>query len=109
MLKKQPRKGENVRMKPRPGIQPDTYVPPPPPVHPNIRSIEPHSACWRLDWKDPLGTRVGDVRRCHHGHIQLRTQTSPRSRLQGPGMDYWQTLSPIWNPVLYRRARKALG
>jgi hypothetical protein len=77
---------------------------------PNIRpKQQPHSECWRLDWKDPLGTRVGDVRRCEHGHVQLRAQTSPRSRMQGPGMDYWRTLSPIWDPILYRRARRALN
>lgn len=79
-------------------------------AQPNIRpKTQPHSECWRLDWKDPLGSRVGDVRLCPHGRVQVRTETSPRSRLQGPGMDWWRTLSPIWNPLTYRRAVRALA
>ena len=75
----------------------------------NIRpKVQQHSDCWRLDWKDPLGTFVGDVRHCPHGQIQVRTATSPNSNLQGPGMDWWRTLSKFWNPRLYRQAEAAL-
>jgi hypothetical protein len=76
---------------------------------PNIRPAKaPHSECWRLDWADPLGTRIGDVRYCPHGRVQVRTKTSPQSRMQGPGTDWWRTLSPFWNPALHRRAKEAL-
>lgn len=82
---------------------------------PNITRTT-HADCQRLDmgadgrWDDRAWQGMaGDVRRCVHGKIQLRRQTSIRSRMQGPGTDWWQTLSPIFDPVLYRRARKALA
>lgn len=75
-----------------------------------------HANCWRLeftsngDWdSNGFWGRVGDVRRCVHGKIQIRRQVSIHSRTAGPGTDWWQTLSPIWDPILYRRARKALS
>jgi hypothetical protein len=82
---------------------------------PNITRTT-HADCWQLEFSsngnwDDLGWygRPGDVRRCTHGKIQLRTQTSIHSRAQGPGTDWWRTLSPIFDPILYRRARKALS
>jgi hypothetical protein len=77
---------------------------------PNIRSIDKHGECWRLDH---VGTRwwgvPGDVKRCPHGKLMIRRQVPPGSRIQGPGTDWWDTLSPIFNPFLYRRAKKALA
>lgn len=63
---------------------------------------------WEYTLKAWWGQR-GDVRRCVHGKVQVRTETSIHSRMQGPGTDWWRTLSPVWNPVLYPRAVKALG
>ena len=58
--------------------------------------------------KWPLIHRPGDVRRCAHGKIQILTQVPITAHIQGPGTDYWRTLHPIWDPIKYRRARKAL-
>lgn len=74
-----------------------------------------HEDCARIqmgadgNWTDGWWGRAGDVRRCVHGHLQVRTETHPDSRMQGPGTDWWRTLSPVFTPVLYRRAKKALG
>jgi hypothetical protein len=82
---------------------------------PNITRTT-HADCARLEvtstgeWNDRgWWGRPGDVRRCTHGKVQIRTETSIRSRMQGPGTDWWRTLSPVWNPLEYRRARKALA
>lgn len=84
---------------------------------PNITRAT-HADCARLEftsngnWDDSSsgwrGT-PGDVRRCVHGKVQVRTETSIRSRMQGPGTDWWRTLSPFWNPFLYRLALEVLG
>jgi hypothetical protein len=74
-----------------------------------------HGDCARLEmgtdgrWTDNWHGRPGDVRRCVHGYLQLRTETPIHSRMQGPGTDWWRTLSAIFTPVLYRRAKKALA
>jgi len=99
MLNKQPKKGENVRITPE-GTVRVTYVP-------NIRTISRHSECWKQEW--PLTHRPGDVRRCPHARIQELTQVPITARTQGPGTDYWRDLSPIWDPIKYQRARKALN
>lgn len=77
---------------------------------PNI-SRSTHEDCWRLEFRNDRSFwgLPGDVRRCTHGKIQVRTQTHLNSRMQGPGTDWWRTLSPIFDPVQYRRAKKALG
>ena len=78
-------------------------------VHPNIRSKTPsHTECWRQEWHSPMG-RLGDVRRCVHGRVQVLTRISENARVQGPGTHWWRTLSPFWNPITYQRARKALN
>ncbi|MEV4991225.1 hypothetical protein [Pseudarthrobacter sp. LMD1-1-1.1] len=79
-----------------------TYVP-------NIRTISRHSECWKQENPWLRVHRTGDVRYCPHGRIQVLTQVPITARTQGPGTDYWRTLSPIWDPIKYRRARKALG
>jgi hypothetical protein len=55
----------------------------------------------------PMGV-PGDVRRCSHDHIQLLTKTPDYARVQGPGTHWWKTLSPIFNPIDYRKAKRAL-
>lgn len=81
---------------------------------PNITRAT-HADCTRLEigtdgrWTDKWWGRPGDVRRCVHGKVQVRTETSIHSRVKGPGTDWWRTLSPVWDPFLYRRAVKALG
>lgn len=78
---------------------------------PNIRATEPaHSECWQQDWpRFPWQHRLGDVRRCPHGKVQVLTEVGPSSRVAGPGTHWWRTLHPLLTPVLYRRARAALG
>ena len=74
---------------------------------PNIRPAQkPHSECWRLEW-NRLGL-PGDVRRCTHGKVQVRKQTGIDSPMQGPGTDWWYTLSPFWDRKTYKRAVEAL-
>lgn len=78
-------------------------------LQPNIRPKLPHSECWRPAW--PLTAwqhRLGDVRRCPHGKLQVLTEIGPAARVAGPGTHWWRTLSPVFTPVLYRRARAAL-
>lgn len=75
---------------------------------PNIRpAVKPHSTCRRQDWNDrPL---LGDVRRCHHGTVQVLTEIGVNSNMQGPGMNWWRDLHPFWNRREYRAAIAALG
>jgi len=46
--------------------------------------------------------RSGDVRRCEHGRVQLAYD------VPGSIPAYWRDLSPVGNPILYRRAANAL-
>jgi hypothetical protein len=81
---------------------------------PNI-ALRTHEDCSRLTtgadgkWTQDWWGQPGDVRRCVHGHLQVRTQVGPNARVAGPGTDWWRTLSPIFTPVLYRRAKRALA
>lgn len=78
---------------------------------PNIRpAVRPHSECWEQDIDRGVSQRgqPGDVRRCVHGKVQLRTQMPHYAPVQGPGTDYWRTLSPWWDWKLYRLAVDAL-
>ena len=77
---------------------------------PNITRTT-HADCARLSFT-PGATWFGlpgDVKRCPHGKLMVRTQTGPNSRMMGPGTDWWRTLSPVWNPIEYRRAKAALA
>ena len=47
--------------------------------------------------------RPGDVRRCVHDRIMLAVEEVGVGGAMG-----WRTLSPIWNPFLFLRARKVL-
>ncbi|MET4094582.1 hypothetical protein [Arthrobacter sp. UYCu712] len=78
---------------------------------PNIRAgrQQKHDECWRQDW--PLSEhqhRLGDIRVCIHGRIQVLTETSVDAPVQGPGTHGWRTLSKFWNPIDYRRATEAI-
>lgn len=77
---------------------------------PNIRpAVQPHTECWRQAW--PLSShqqRLGNVRRCPHGKVQVLTETTSRT-MAGPGTHWWRDLSRFWNPRDYRRATAALG
>src|SRR5688500_157924 len=46
--------------------------------------------------------REGDVRRCVHGRVMVGVD------VPGSGGVYWVDLSPVFNPIRYRRAVKAL-
>jgi hypothetical protein len=74
---------------------------------PTIRPIDDHRDCWRLAHGPSWWGRPGDLRKCPHGRLQVRTEVSGRSRSMGPGTDWWRDLSPIWTPILYRRALRA--
>ena len=103
--------------------KPAKAAPPPgmPPVGPsgisrprasaNIRPAVKHRDCWRLDHSGPMTWwgRPGDVKRCPHGHLMIRRQVPPNSRIAGPGTDYWETLHPILTPIRYQQAKKALS
>jgi hypothetical protein len=77
---------------------------------PNI-TRSTHADCWRLDYTRELSWwgRAGDVKVCDHGKLMIRRQVPLSARTQGPGTDWWQTLFPIFNPIEYRRAKKALA
>jgi hypothetical protein len=78
---------------------------------PNIRpDVAPHSECWRQAW--PLSRHqhlLGDVRRCHHGKVQVLTEVGPNASVAGPGTHWWRDLSPFWDRKDYRAAIAALG
>lgn len=77
---------------------------------PSIARKTHTNSCYRQDW--PLSRhehRLGDVRLCPHGRIQVFSEIGVESSLQGPGTHYWRDLSPFWNPIDYRRAKAALG
>lgn len=78
------------------------------PAAPNIRpEVPPHGECWRQDWNDQ--PRLGYVRRCPHGRIQILAAVGVDSPIQGPGMNYWRDLSRIWDRRAYKAAARALG
>lgn len=94
-------------MKARPGIQPETYSPPPPIPRPNIRpAVPPHSTCSDQEW--PIQGIAGDVRYCPHGDVQVLTEPHPQSIVQGPGARWWRDLHPFWNRKEYKAAKAAL-
>ena len=76
-------------------------------MRPNILpKVQPHSSCWRLDLEER--GRVGDVRRCVHGKVQVRKQVGIDAPVAGPGTDWWYTLHPFWDRSTYKRAVLAL-
>lgn len=44
----------------------------------------------------------GEVRRCEHGRYWRWRDTNHR-------LDYWERLSWLWEPIVMRRARRALA
>ena len=46
----------------------------------------------------------GDIRRCEHGRMWRFVGTERG----GNWIDLWEPLSPVWNPIAWRRARRAL-
>lgn len=75
---------------------------------PNINRVEPHAWCQQLAHDETFSSRVGDVRVCKHGKVQVRTEVHPNSKMMGPGTDWWRDLHPLLTPLLYRRAKAAL-
>lgn len=75
---------------------------------PNIltESQEHHAWCHEPAERVEDWGHVGDVRRCVHRKVQLAYDGSSRYVAVIP--PYWRDLSPIFNPVLYRRARRVL-
>lgn len=71
-----------------------------------------HGAIWEdgadgyMHQKD---VRVGEVRRCQHGRVQVCYQIGYRSRyVVDVSTPLWRTLSRFWTPRLYREAVAAL-
>ena len=79
------------------------------PAPPNIRpAVPPHGqACRRQNWDER--PRLGDVRRCPHGKLQILAEVGVDSPRQGPGTNYWRDLSRIWDRNAYKAAARALG
>lgn len=44
----------------------------------------------------------GDVRRCKHGRLQVNIGTP------GSAFGMWEDLSPLFNPIKFNRAKRAL-
>lgn len=78
------------------------------PSLPNINRVEPHTWCISLRHDETFSSRQGDVRVCKHGKVQVRTETYSR-RIAGPSTDWWRDLHPVFTPILWRRAKAALG
>ncbi len=75
-----------------------------------------HSRCYERDHyilngycHPDMSHRLGDVRKCAHGKIQVLTQVDARNNLQGPGTHYWSDLSRFWNRKKYQQAEKILN
>jgi hypothetical protein len=60
-----------------------------------------HAKCARPITASRRG-RPGDLRRCPHGLVMLGYE------VMGHAAPYWRTLSPLWTPLLWRRARKRM-
>lgn len=52
---------------------------------------------------DDASADPGDVRRCPHGRLMVAYTVLGLAACQ------WWTLSPVWTPVLWWRARRALS
>lgn len=49
--------------------------------------------------------RAGDVRRCEHGKVWLFHRLAPH----GSWFDMWERIHPLSEPIVYRRAIRALA
>lgn len=79
-------------------------------VRPNIRpAVRPHSECWAQEYTPGVANfpRIGDVRRCEHGKIQVATETRSRT-IAGPGTHWWRDLRPWLDRKEYKLAEAAL-
>ena len=80
-------------------------------VRPSIRpATPPHGECWYNGWPEKGASfpRIGDVRRCEHGVVQLMTETTSR-HVAGPGTHWWRDLHPFWHWKTHRIAVAALN
>lgn len=78
-------------------------------TEPKYKNIgTPHSACSRREtFGGTYVGRIGDIRRCEHGKVQMLIE--PERGMKGPGTWFWATLHPFWDFKLYRKVVKALG
>lgn len=95
---------------------------------PNIRSDKTWSSAWDAErraanpsirtaaqdvkrahrqcpWREPLG-EIGDVYRCQHG--KLFEQIRETATTHGVLLEPWDELGPVYSPIRYWRARRAL-
>lgn len=63
--------------------------------------------CRYTYWRNYGHVSIGDVRRCEHGKVWRATGYKRESRFF-LSLDEWESLSRWRNPVLYRRAVRAL-
>lgn len=74
---------------------------------PNLRDATPRTHAETCVGESPLSQprpRVGDVRECPHGKIQVAEQ--PWRHM--PGVRVWRDLSPFWDRRAYRLAKQLL-
>lgn len=77
------------------------------PVYTNI-DVNPHRKCGKREtYGGTYVGKIGDVRRCEHGKVQMLIE--PERGMKGPGTWFWATLHPVWDFFLYRKVVKALG
>lgn len=97
---------------------------------PNIRSDKAWSSAWaderqaanpsirtaaqdakrahrQCPWREPLG-EVGDVYRCQHGKLFEQIRETARTHPDGGLLEPWDELGPVYSPIRYWRARRAL-
>lgn len=72
---------------------------------PNLRDAAPRTHRKDCRHAEFLTDRVGDVRKCEHGKIQVVDQPVRHS----PGQLVWEDLHPLWNRKAYRLAKQLLG
>lgn len=81
------------------------------PTYPNIYT-KPHSDCARRDtFGGTYVGKLGDVRRCDHGKVQImvKPERGYGGGFVGPGSWFWATLHPVWDFRQYRKAVRALA
>lgn len=65
----------------------------------------------RCSLTDDYSGKPGDVRRCKHGRIMYCYQSNGGvigSMGYGAMYSFWREMSPIFDPIRYRKAKRAL-
>lgn len=76
---------------------------------PNLRKAQGHNHSQCFEANPGLSSQTAwedDVRRCHHGIVQVCYQ--PGGNMRGPGTLRWKDVSRVWDAKLYRQATSLL-